>query len=109
MMRANILLCFYFISIHFYVNAQESDFDQLVRNHGFNTTNCVEVNFTATSILTEFYQNNDIDNIYKFLEYWKFKCKYPFEKIFRLQTILDIKSGIFNSDSINERFLYKLH
>jgi hypothetical protein len=63
---------------------------------------CGDVTYNAVPIIGKLYSRQQIDSIYLFLDYWKDKCfPMPMEPILRLRNILDIRTGRFDTDSIN--------
>ena len=87
---ALVLLVFQSISF-------SQSFDDIIRDNPY--VECKEVFYHSYDILNRLYQNNHIDSMYSFLNYWKAKCGEA-EVIFRFQTLLDIQTGRFEAGEI---------
>lgn len=87
-----------------FANAQSFD-DMMVRNR---YVNCQDVSYNAAGMIRKLYQQNQLDSIYSFLNYWQSKCG-KIEQIYRLRLLLDIKTANFDRESVNnEMFSYMI-
>ena len=85
------------------VNGQT--FDDIISSNKY--VDCQDVSFNTVAIIGQLYTTNKLDDVYEFLDYWEAKCGFK-EPIFRLRTILNIKTNTFEADSISSSLIEHL-
>ena len=99
-----ILSLFFLIGSAALVQAQSFD-DVMIRSR---YVNCQDVTFNAAGMINKLYKRNQLDSLYRFLDYWQSKCGKP-QHIYRLRLLLDIKTANFDPESVsNEMFNYMI-
>lgn len=97
------VLCSSFLLLTIFSSAQ--DFDDLIANN--RQIDCGDIYYNASSIIEKFYQNNEINKIYNFLNYWESKCG-KIDETIRLKNVLDISLNRFNEQSISKSTIEQL-
>jgi hypothetical protein len=82
--------------------AQNYSFEQIISKN--TVIRCEDVQLNAYSIIKGLHERNEIDSLYRFIDYWETKCNVT-EMSFRLTQLLDIDQGRFNPDKINGEWI----
>jgi len=86
-------------------SAKAQNFDDIISSNRY--IDCDDVTFNASTLIRGFYDENQIAEIYDFLNYWESKCG-QIDVINRFRTILDINGNRFNSRLISEQTITDL-
>lgn len=98
------LLILLFLSFY-YSKHQAQSFDKTIKKSG--RVKCEDVDQYAPEIINTYFDKNQIDDIYDFLEYWDSKCARK-EKIIQIRTLIEIHRNTYDSNLISQHTIEEL-